>query len=205
MAEELQYDFHKTGNSLEKVIVAIHGWQGDRNSMRPLIKIMKIQNSGWYFLEAPYPVKGFDGLSWTYEISKGKWEVDEPKRLLGNFFSILFKEYKSTNIYVLGFSQGGLICLDFVLFLDQTLGGVFPICGFLRHPKATVSRYHSCQKNSPILIAHGKDDAQVPVRASKNAYLQLKDQGANVELLLYKGKHKIGIECLRRIKKIIQD
>ena len=47
MAKKLQYDFYKTGNSVDKVIVAIHGWQGNRNSMRPLIKSMKIQNAGW--------------------------------------------------------------------------------------------------------------------------------------------------------------
>ena len=117
MVEKLQYDFHQTGNSLDKVIVAIHGWQGDRNSMRPLIKSMKIENAGWYLLEAPYPVQGCDGWSWTYEISKGKWEINEPKRLLYDFFSILFKTHISTNVYVLGFSQGGLVCFDFVLFL----------------------------------------------------------------------------------------
>ncbi|SVC88535.1 uncharacterized protein METZ01_LOCUS341389, partial [marine metagenome] len=26
MVTELQYDFHKTGSSIEKIIVAIHGW-----------------------------------------------------------------------------------------------------------------------------------------------------------------------------------
>ena len=32
-----------------------------------------------------------------------------------------------------------------------------------------------------------------------------KNCDANVELLLYKGKHKKGIECLRKIKAIIQE
>ncbi len=67
-----------------------------------------------------------------------------------------------------------------------------------------MSRFHICQKNTPILLAHGKDDEKVPVSASMNIYDQLIDQGANVELLVYNGKHKIGIECLRKIKKIIQ-
>ena len=131
MNTKLQYDLHKIGDASKKIIVAIHGWQGDRNSMRPLIKSMKIQNAGWYLLEAPYPVKEGSGWSWSYEISDGNWEIDEPKRLLNKFFSELFKQFTSTNIYVLGFSQGGLVCLDFVLYLDQSLGGVFPICGFL--------------------------------------------------------------------------
>ena len=125
--------------------------------------------------------------------------------LLERFFSEIFTQHFSENIYVMGFSQGGLVCIDFALFLDQPLGGVFSIAGFSRHPKQQNLRYHPCQQNTPILIAHGKQDDQVPVRASINIYKQLQDQGANVELLLYQGKHKIGIECLRRIKKIIRD
>ena len=204
MAEKLQYDYYQTGNSLNKAIVAIHGWQGDRNSMRPLIKSMKIQNAGWYLLEAPYRVAEGVGRSWSYEISDGNWEIDEPKRLLNNFFSELFNKYTSKNVYVLGFSQGGLVCLDFVLFLDQPLGGVFPIAGFLRQPKMDIERYHPCQKNTPILIGHGKDDDKVPVKASENAYRLLIKQEANVELFLYNGKHKIGMEYMKKVQKIIQ-
>ena len=204
MVTELQYDFHQTGRSVDKVIVAIHGWQGDRNSMRPLIKSMKIKNAGWYLLEAPYRVTEGDGWSWSYEISDGNWEIDEPKRLLSNFFSELFKKYTSKKVYVLGFSQGGLVCLDFVLFLDQPLGGVFPIAGFLRQPKMDIERFHPCQKNTPILIGHGKDDDKVPVKASENAYRLLIKQEANVKLILYNGKHKIGMEYMKKVQKIIQ-
>ena len=205
MKKKLQYDFYKTGNSLDRAIVLIHGWQGNRNSMRPLINSMKIQNAGWYLLEAPFPVKGCDGWSWTYEISKGMWETDKPRQLLEDFFSKLFNNYRSKNVYVLGFSQGGLVCLDFVLFLDRPLGGVFPIAGFFRKEKMNRERFHPCQKRTPILISHGKDDDQVPVWTSEYVYLQLKNQGANVELLLYRGKHKIGIECLKMIKNMIQN
>ena len=204
MSVNLQYDFHQTGNSVDKAIIAIHGWQGNRNSMRPLIKSMKIKNAGWYLLEAPYRVTEGEGWSWSYEISDGNWEIDEPKRLLSNFFSELFKKYTSKNVYVLGFSQGGLVCLDFVLFLDQPLGGVFPIAGFLRQPKMDIERFHPCQKNTPILIGHGKDDDKVPVKASENAYHLLIKQEANVELFLYNGKHKIGMEYMKKVQKIIQ-
>ena len=204
MLEELQYDYHNTGRSVDKVIVAIHGWQGGRNSMQPLMKTIKIRNAGWYLLEAPYLVKEGSGWSWSYQDPDGKWEVDEPKRLLSSFFSELFKKYTSENIYVLGFSQGGMICLDFVLFLDHPLGGIFPICGFLRQPEKEVGRYHPCQKNTPVLIGHGRDDDKVPMKASENAYRILKKQGANVELFLYNGKHKIGMEYMKKVSELIQ-
>ena len=165
---------------------------------------MNIQDSGWYLMEAPYPVKEGSGWSWSYEISNGKWEIDEPERLLRHFFAELFAKYTSENIYVIGFSQGGLVCLDFVLFLDQPLGGVFPICGFLRQPKMDIERFHPSQKNTPILIGHGKDDDKVPVKASENAYRLLKKQKANVELFLYNGKHKIGMDYMKKMREIIQ-
>ncbi len=204
MAKKLLYDFQVGETGSNKAMVAIHGWQGDRNSMRPLIKSMNITNMDWYLPEAPYPVNGCDGgYSWSYEISEGVWEVDEPRALLQEFFDELFTKYSSKNIYVIGFSQGGLVCLDFASFLNKPLGGVFAIAGFLRQPKAAVSRFHPCQQHTPILIAHGKDDEVVPVETSENAYRQLKDQGANVEIFLYSGKHNIRIECLRKIKKII--
>ncbi|MBC8311336.1 MAG: prolyl oligopeptidase family serine peptidase [Candidatus Marinimicrobia bacterium] len=204
MNTKLQYDLHEMGDASQKAIVAIHGWQGDRISMFPLIKSMNIINAGWYMLEAPFPVKNGKGFSWSYEKQNGEWEIDEPWQLLNDFFGELFKKYDSKKIYVMGFSQGGLVCLDFVLFLNEPLAGVFPIAGFLRQPEYNGARFHKTQKNTPILIGHGTEDDRVPVETSKNAYKQLVDQGANAELLLYKGKHKIGVEFIRKMKEKIQ-
>ena len=201
---KLQYDLHEIGDASQKAIVAIHGWQGDCNSMYPLIKSTNIKNVGWYLLEAPFPVKNGEGFSWSYEKSNGQWEIDEPRRLLNDFFGELFKIYDSRKIFVMGFSQGGLVCFDFVLFLHEPLGGVFPIAGFLRQPEYNCKRFHSSQKNTPILIGHGTEDDRVPVESSQNAYNKLLAQGANAELLLYKGKHKIGVEFIRKLKEKIQ-
>jgi hypothetical protein len=44
----------------------------------------------------------------------------------------------------------------------------------------------------------------VPVESSQNAFKKLLAQGANAELLLYKGKHKIGVEFIRKLKEKIQ-
>ena len=205
MIEKLKYDLVETNNSSEKAVVAIHGWQGNCNNMYPIMQSMKIQNSCWYFPQAPYPVgENNKAWSWSYEISEGVWEIEEPKRLLEDFFSELVAKFTSKNVYVMGFSQGGLVCLDFVLFLNKSLGGVFSIAGFLRQPKAKIERFHPSQKKTPILISHGRNDDQVPARASENAYQLLKKQGANVEFHLYNGKHKIGVESIRKIKGIIQ-
>ena len=56
-----------------------------------------------------------------------------------------------------------------------------------------------------VSLLYAEDDSQNSVKgvvSSKEKGIPL--QGANVELLTYNGNHKIGIECIRRIKKIIQ-
>ena len=45
MNKKLQYDLHEIGDASKKAIVAIHGWQGGRNSMFPLTKSMKINRA----------------------------------------------------------------------------------------------------------------------------------------------------------------
>ena len=203
--KKIEYDYYQKGDSVEKIIVAIHGWQGNRYSMRPIVNMIKSNNIGWILLEAPFTVENGEGKSWSYQLTDGEWEIEEPRQLLLDFFKSLFFKYPKQPIYVLGFSQGAMICLDFVLHLSTPLGGVFPVCGFLREPKLEIDRFHPCQKNTPVLIGHGKNDITVPPEASKIAFELLKNQGANVELLLYNGRHKISLKYLNRMVEIINE
>jgi phospholipase/carboxylesterase len=205
MKTKLKYDLHKVGAHTQKALVLIHGWQGDKNSMLPLIKSLNIMDISYYLLEAPFKVLDGKGYSWSYEKSDGSWEIEKPKALLLEFFTKLFNIYNSKDIYVLGFSQGGLVCLEFVLFLEKQLAGVFPISGFFRNPKSLEHRFHISQKDTPIIIGHGKSDDVVPSQSSQIAYQQLLNQGANVELILYNGKHRIGVDITSRIIKEVNN
>ena len=193
------------------LIVLLHGFGSHMGDLAGLSSMIETRKYVYAFPNAPIPIQvgfGSQGYAWAHPLDDdldGLYQDSEEK--LSVFLQDVLSGYKvGSQVVVLGgFSQGGLVCFDFALFLNKPLGGVFPIAGFTRHPKAEVLRCHPCQKKIPILISHGKDDDQIPARASENIYRQLKDQGANVELLIYKGKHKIGIECLRRIKTIIQN
>ena len=205
MERKLKYICKIPEGSPYKALVAIHGWKGNLNSMVPLMRSLNFTDTAYFFPQAPYKVNGKPNeYSWSYQKPEGYWEVDEPTKLLREFFSELFAKFDSENVFVMGFSQGGLVCLDMVLHLEQPLGGVFPIAGFLRDPEIIRDRCHPNQLSTPVVISHGKADDRVPVENSKKAYQFLEAQGANVELLLYNGKHKIGIECIRRMKEIIK-
>tara|TARA_B100000029_G_C17404325_1_gene898221 strand:- start:73 stop:702 length:630 start_codon:yes stop_codon:yes gene_type:complete len=200
---KLHYDFKVIGNP-DKAIVAIHGWGGDSSSMRPLVDLMKIENCKWFFPEATYDKDG-SGKSWTYQKDDGTYERDQPIKMMQNFINQeVLCSFKPIDIYIIGFSQGALICYESILNMDVEFGGIFPICGFITEIENKRSNYpNKALKNTPIIIGHGREDNVVSPQSSKDAYNVINDANFNVELMLYRGGHKIGIEYLRKAKSVI--
>ena len=96
---KLQYDLYEIGDASQKAIVAIHGWQGDCNSMYPLIKSTNIKNVGWYLLEAPFPVKNGEGFSWSYEKSNDNGKLMNPG-VYSMIFLVNYLKYMNREKYL---------------------------------------------------------------------------------------------------------
>ena len=133
--KKLDFTFLKSNQDKEKnkAIVAFHGWRGNKGSFLPMAKNSAFQEFDWYLPEAPYLVDNDNNQrSWSYEIEEGIWETQNISMLLNDFFnSEVFKNYNSKDVYVIGFSQGALVCYEFICKLNQPLGAIFPIAGFM--------------------------------------------------------------------------
>jgi len=186
-----------------KVIIGIHGWKGNMESFIPLTKNNLFKAYDWILPEAPYSVDQINtSRSWSYQNDSGDWEINEPKILLMNFFEeVVFKKYKSTDVYVIGFSQGALVCYEYICRINKELGGIFPIAGFVRNKKKILAKE---QINTPIIIGHGLQDEVVTIDKSKEAYSLLKKEKANVKFYKYTGKHRFTKEIIEIIHKTIQ-
>jgi len=184
-------------------IVGIHGWKGNRESFKLVADLFKIENAHWILPQAPY--KMAEGqYTWAKEIEEGVYEVRESIRYLNDFFkNEVLNKYDPKDMHVLGFSQGATTCYEFVLKMPFQFAGVYPIAGFLRDFDSMEKRLHENQKKTPIFIGHGKSDNIVPVQSSEKIYEILKQETANVELLLYNGGHKIGMSYIKAAKKRI--
>jgi phospholipase/carboxylesterase len=204
--QKIEFETYVNGKSSKRAIVGIHGWKGNRFSFKQIAISLRIPNTEWFFPEAPYLVDDHENeRSWSYEIEPGIWERTEPKILFDNFLSShVLTKYDSKNVFFVGFSQGGLMCYEYVLHTPHPWGGVFPIAGFITDPtNKDKLRLHPNQKKTPILIGHGIEDDVVKLESSQLAYSHLKRKGAQVELLTYTGNHKIGIKFLRKMKDMI--
>ena len=201
-------NFNRLGdkNSAELCLVFIHGWKGNKNSFKKVAQSFNIKNSIWVLPQAPYLIKGeSDGYSWTYEISPGKFERNEPIKMLLNFFDTeIFSRFNAKDVYLFGFSQGGLVCYEMIRILDKPLGGVFPIGGFMAGTKKEIKRVHPSQINTPIIIGHGDSDEVILKEESELAYRLLSKESNHVELDIYKGGHKIGLGYIKKVKEIIE-
>ena len=202
--KKIKYNKIITDGVPSKAFVMIHGWKGNKDSFKSIPFLLKISDCAWYFPEGPYMVNEKDDKkSWAYQHSNGQWEMDEPKALLKDFIdNVVLKEFDPANVFIMGFSQGAAVCYEFILTLDYPFGGVFPIGGFIRDEKS-LTNISSVQRDVPILIGHGADDDVVSPGEAKRAYDLLSKYCNNVSLHMYNGKHKIGIEYLKKVKEIV--
>ena len=95
------------------------------------------------------------------------------------------------------------VCYEYVMGIERTLGGIFPIGGFFFKQSGRKSRVRLKNKNTPIIIGHGKKDEVVPIEKSKIAYDHILKEKANVKLVEYNGGHKISMSYLKEIKRVI--
>jgi len=219
MKKNMDYSRFKKSDNPQKAIIAIHGWGGNKDSFSPFVKNIKVDDVEWFLPEAPYSVKdappidsdnadddSLSGKSWTYKKENGAWEIKEPVIMLRTFFNdIVFRQYKSSNVYVIGFSQGAAVCYDFVMGIEKKLGGIFPIGGFLFKDSEKDKIVSAYNMETPILIGHGLNDDVIPIEKSKIAYNKLLKEGANVKFYDYNGGHKISIRYIKEVVKIINE
>jgi phospholipase/carboxylesterase len=206
--KSLTYDRIDTGPKQTRAFIMIHGWKGNKNSFKSVSKLMNLDNTAWFFPEAPYDFEGnSETKTWAIEKSPGVWEVDEPRNMLKQFLlNDVFVEFDPKNVFVMGFSQGAAVCYELILSFEKELGGIFPVAGFIRDyfNKNDLSRELTPKQiNTLIYIGHGKDDDVVPLESSIKSYELLKDKCNNVRLDIYNGKHKINLSYLNKIKDII--
>ena len=200
--KSISYDHIDVGDKQNNAFIFIHGWQGNKDSFKSISKVLKLDNCRFYFPEGPYLIdENKKKRSWAIQVGDNKWKTDLSKSLFLDFLeNIVLKKFHSKNIFIMGFSQGAAVCLNFILSLKYPFGGIFPIAGFSRINKIEI---HKNQHDTPILIGHGKDDDVISVNQSLNAYDQLNKVCNYVELYIFNGKHKISLSYLNKDKDFI--
>jgi phospholipase/carboxylesterase len=88
-------------------------------------------------------------------------------------------------IYVMGFSQGACLSLEFAARNAQKFGGVVAFTGGLIGEKLEEKKYSGDFQGTPILLSSSAHDMHVPAQRINDSAQQLQKMGAEVSLKFF--------------------
>jgi len=107
-------------------------------------------------------------------------------------------------VFLLGFSQGGCLALEYATRHATTYGGVMVLSGGLIGPEIDVTRYHGDFGGTKVFIGCSDIDFHIPLRRLHESEKVLMERGADVNLRIYPGMgHLINEDEIQQVKSII--
>ena len=187
----------------KRVIIALHGWTGNIRSLQSLTKHWNFPATDWIYIQGPYKAKP-GGYSWFEGNDKEGWKHRNSfQKLTEEIQSLLNYGYQYNQIYILGFSQGACLAMEFMVRQEFSLGGIVAISGFIRYKNEFKNERNILSQNTTVLLMHGEKDNVINPKESKIAYKIFKDLAYKADLHIFKGGHKIPLKANRLIQKKI--
>jgi phospholipase/carboxylesterase len=99
-----------------------------------------------------------------------------------------------SQIFLAGFSQGGAIALQCGLRRGQSLGGILALSTYLPLADTLAAEAPPAGLDTPLFMAHGRQDPVVPYALGSHAAGQLREAGCAVDWHDYDMPHSVCME-----------
>jgi len=178
----------KRGQPLDKAskaLILLHGRGGNAVDMLRLadhfcdetfyIVAPQAENNSWY----PYSFMVDDKLNEPWLSAS----VKTIKQLIDDTAIAI----PTSNIYLMGFSQGACLSLEVSARFATSYGGVVAFTGGLIGKELNPSKYHGNFKKTKAFIGTSDNDPHVPLERSQGSKQLLETLGAQVTLKVYPG------------------
>jgi phospholipase/carboxylesterase len=203
----------ETGPAPGAAVVWMHGLGADGHDFEPLVPALGLPAglaARFVFPHAPLrPVTINAGMvmrAW-YDVrdDRGERREDEPgvrasqRQIEGLLARERTRGLPAGRLVLAGFSQGGAMALHTGLRHPERLAGILALSCFLPLVDALAAEASPANRDVPILMAHGTEDAMIPLaraRRSRDALLAL---GCKVDWREYRMPHAVSPEEVRDI------
>jgi phospholipase/carboxylesterase len=139
-----------------------------------------------------------DGKSLDLEDNPDLKNIEESSKFMAEFIEAeIEKGIKSEKIFLVGFSQGGVLALYTALRYPKKLGGAANLSS--NFPKASTTPLNGVNAKIPVFLAHGNFDHVVPPALGEKVFEFLKANGNIVERHTYNMKHSVCSEELKTL------
>ena len=198
------YKSFSTSDNVKCAIIALHGWTGDVSSMAPIANSLNMDDTKWLFPQAPYNASE-GGYSWFNGEGDSVSNQTASFKILNTLIKDLHQEgFKHKSIFLIGFSQGACLAIEFMIRQTFVLGGIIPVAGFIKYKKKFSREASTQSKRTPVLLIHGKQDRIIDPEQSIIAKKLFKRCGYRVELKLFSAPHKFPLQGSKLIKDFIR-
>lgn len=197
-------------SSAPRMLVLIHGWTGDENSMWVFTRGL---SSEAYWMMAPRAPHAADsrGFSWRppHPGTFG-WPSLESFRPAAEGLIQLIDEYAASvkvdaQVFdIMGFSQGAAMTNLVGLLYPQRVRKMGVLAGFVPSGlDEIIAQKPLTGKN--IFVAHGTQDDMVSIDRARASINLLEQAGAQVTYCEDEVGHKVSASCMRALEKYLQD
>jgi len=200
------YEILKSGKDLsqaKKVLIMIHGRGGSAADIMSLARELNIAS---FAVIAPQANEN----SWYPQSFLALRADNEPflsdsLKTLGDVVEELrTKGFTTEQIYILGFSQGACLALDFAASNAARYGGIVAFTGGVIGDHVDHRNYHGDFDGTPVFIGSSDPDFHVPVSRVKESTALLEGMGANVTEIIYENMgHTISHSEIMQVNKLI--
>jgi phospholipase/carboxylesterase len=183
------------------VLLLIHGWTGDENSMWVFAPRLP-KNALLIAPRGLYTTQG-GGYSWYPKLSKPLPWFDDLLPASHRLFDLLspqnFPAADFSSLHLVGFSQGAALAYIMAIQYPAWVASLAGLSGFLPDG-ASAWLQPDRLRGMPVFIAHGSQDERVPVARARSAVGQLEQAGAKVIYCEDDVGHKLSAKCFHGLE-----
>jgi len=192
-----------TSDSPRKVVIAIHGWTGDISSMEPVAKSLRLPDTKWVIPQAPYK-SDKSGFTWFDGNDESGWKYKDSFITINSLIHDLINQgFKYDEIFLLGFSQGACLAMEWIIRQPFSIGGAIPIAGFIKYKDRFKIDATLESIGTQVLLIHGGQDKIIHPEESEKALKLFQSLGYNVNLHILSAEHKIPLSANNLIHQFI--
>jgi phospholipase/carboxylesterase len=198
-----------SASSTPRLLVLIHGWTGDENSMWVFTR--NLPRDYWMIApRAPHPGDP-GGYSWrpaeqgTFgqpSLEMLKPAADALIQLIDEYCASVDVDAKTFDL--MGFSQGAAMVSVLSILYPHRVRKIGVLAGFVpQGMDAIIDRKPLAGKK--VFMAHGTKDQLIPVERARASVALLEKAGAQVDYCEDDVAHKLSMNCLRALESYLKD
>lgn len=191
-------------NEANRVLVMVHGRGGSARDMLSLVPHLNAPDMAFV---APQATNGtWYPYSFLQPMERNEPDLSSALTVLTMLRARLQADFnfKTPEMYWLGFSQGACLMLEFVAQHPAVYGGIFGLSGGLIGPDSTPCHYEGTLAGTPVVLGCSDVDSHIPKERVLETAAVYRRMGAIVQTKLYpNGGHTINEDELSLVNAVL--